>query len=105
MSDRPHKLLVSADPECSPCAPDCPACAILRDGPAIYALSEAERLGAARSVIPCALCGRPTLMLGTKRCDRCWELEGRIESDPDLARQILARVASGAAVAPTQEGA
>jgi hypothetical protein len=28
-------------------------------------------------------------MLGTKRCDRCWELETRIESDPALARKIL----------------
>jgi hypothetical protein len=31
-------------------------------------------------------------MLGTKRCDRCWELEGRIQGDPELARQILARL-------------
>ncbi len=28
-------------------------------------------------------------MLATKRCDRCWELESRIQSDPELARKIL----------------
>lgn len=28
-------------------------------------------------------------MRGTKRCDRCWELEKRIKADPDLARAIL----------------
>jgi len=39
--------------------------------------------------IPCELCGNPTRTLATKRCDRCWELERRIQSDPGLARQIL----------------
>lgn len=29
-------------------------------------------------------------MLGTKLCDRCWELEKRITSDPAIARKILA---------------
>lgn len=42
--------------------------------------------------VPCGLCGRPTRMLGTKRCDRCWELESRIQADPKLAREILARM-------------
>lgn len=41
---------------------------------------------------PCRLCDRPTRMLGTKLCDRCWELEGRIHRDPELARKILARL-------------
>lgn len=41
-------------------------------------------------VIPCGICGRPTRYLGTKRCDRCWELESRINADPHLARRILA---------------
>lgn len=45
--------------------------------------------------VPCGLCGLPTIMTGTKRCDRCWELERRIESDPDLARWILARTELG----------
>lgn len=41
------------------------------------------------ATIPCELCGRPTLFLGTKRCDRCWELEMRIRNDPLLALKIL----------------
>jgi len=39
--------------------------------------------------IPCKWCGTPTQMLGTKMCDGCWELETRIQSQPDLARRIL----------------
>ncbi len=41
--------------------------------------------------VPCLLCGQPGL-LGTRRCDRCYELEHRIEMDPSLARKILERV-------------
>jgi hypothetical protein len=41
---------------------------------------------------PCGICGQPTTMTATKRCDRCWELEHRIEGNPDLARKILAKV-------------
>jgi hypothetical protein len=41
--------------------------------------------------VPCGLCGAPTAMTGTKRCDRCWELERRIQDAPALAAQILAR--------------
>jgi len=40
--------------------------------------------------VPCGLCGRPTRMLITKRCDPCWELETRIHAAPELARRILA---------------
>jgi hypothetical protein len=39
--------------------------------------------------VPCELCSKPTQMLGTKRCDPCWELERRIRHDPELARRIL----------------
>lgn len=39
---------------------------------------------------PCGLCGKSTRMLGTKRCDACWELERRIEMDPELSARILA---------------
>jgi hypothetical protein len=39
--------------------------------------------------VPCGICDAPTRMLGTKRCDRCWELECRIRCSPDIARQIL----------------
>lgn len=39
--------------------------------------------------VPCRLCSAPTPMLGTKLCDRCWELEMRIERDKALAIKIL----------------
>lgn len=38
----------------------------------------------------CRFCGTPTPMIGTKECDRCWELRTRIEGDPVLAAEILA---------------
>lgn len=40
-------------------------------------------------VIDCGLCGRPTTMTGTKRCDRCWELETRIKDDLKLSEIII----------------
>lgn len=42
--------------------------------------------------VPCGLCGNPTRMLGTERCDGCWELEKRIQQEPELARTILDRL-------------
>lgn len=42
--------------------------------------------------VPCGLCGTPTTMLNTKRCDSCWELETRIQRAPDLAAHILAEM-------------
>ena len=42
--------------------------------------------------VPCGLCGQPTTYLGTKRCNRCWELEHRIQMEPELARKILAAI-------------
>ena len=42
-----------------------------------------------KRTIPCRLCGQPTEMLGTKLCNRCWELETRITMNPELARKIL----------------
>ncbi len=39
--------------------------------------------------VPCELCGKPTNMTATRRCDRCWELEHRIKADPELAQKIL----------------
>jgi hypothetical protein len=44
--------------------------------------------------VPCELCGDPTPMTGTKRCDRCWELERRIKSDPELAKRIFLQLNS-----------
>lgn len=45
-----------------------------------------------RETIPCELCGTPTHFTGTKRCDRCWELETRINRDVELAEKIIARI-------------
>ena len=42
--------------------------------------------------VPCGLCGTLTIMTGTKRCDRCWELEKRVQREPELAARILADV-------------
>jgi len=42
--------------------------------------------------VPCGLCDTLTDSTGTERCNRCWELERRIERDPALARKILERV-------------
>jgi len=42
--------------------------------------------------VPCKFCGDQTLMLGTKLCDRCWELRTRISRDIDLAKKIMAVV-------------
>lgn len=39
--------------------------------------------------VPCRICELPTRMKGTKLCDRCWELEGRIHRDPAIAKRIL----------------
>lgn len=53
--------------------------------------------------VPCGLCGRATRMTGTKRCDRCYELERRIQDDPALARQILRTVSEKKAEALKQD--
>lgn len=39
--------------------------------------------------VPCELCGKPTRMLGTKRCDGCWELETRIGGDVSMTLKIF----------------
>ena len=42
--------------------------------------------------VPCELCGDPTPMLGTVRCDLCWEAERQIErivSTPMLAKLVI----------------
>jgi hypothetical protein len=32
--------------------------------------------------VPCAICSTPTEMTHTKRCDRCYNLERALDSDP-----------------------
>ena len=51
-----------------------------------------ERDEFGRKLVPCELCGKPTAMTGTKRCDRCWELETRIRMDMELAKKIIVRL-------------
>jgi hypothetical protein len=29
--------------------------------------------------VPCSTCGDPTRMTGTKKCNDCWEVEGRLQ--------------------------
>lgn len=43
------------------------------------------------NTVLCGICGTPTRMTGTKRCNRCWELEKRVLNDPTLTLAILAR--------------
>lgn len=45
-----------------------------------------------RATVKCSLCSYPTFNLGTRMCDRCWELNRRIRHDPDLAKKILKRM-------------
>jgi predicted HAD superfamily Cof-like phosphohydrolase len=43
--------------------------------------------------ILCELCQKNmTPMLGTRRCDSCWELENRILANPALALQVLHKI-------------
>lgn len=39
--------------------------------------------------VPCGLCGTPTTMTATKRCDLCWNLEFLIEANPELSEKVL----------------
>lgn len=39
--------------------------------------------------IPCKWCGEQTTSLGTKECDRCWELRTRIEKNKVIAAKIF----------------
>lgn len=52
-----------------------------------------------QQIIKCRLCNNETTMLGTKLCDRCYELETRIQRDLELATQIV--MALQKAQAPT----
>jgi uncharacterized CHY-type Zn-finger protein len=46
-----------------------------------------------QEIIVCGICGGPTTMQGTKRCDSCYELESRIKRHPSLTRKILKMIA------------
>ncbi len=40
----------------------------------------------------CKWCGGKTVNIGTKECDRCWELRHRIEYDMELAKRMMAHL-------------
>lgn len=40
----------------------------------------------------CKWCSAETRMMGTKECDRCWELHRCIEADIELAKRMIAAV-------------
>lgn len=42
--------------------------------------------------VNCLLCGGKTTKIGTKLCDRCWELKTRIEANPIVARLVLRKL-------------
>ena len=50
-----------------------------------------------KETVFCRLCSARTVYVGTRLCDRCWELERRIVADPDLAAKILRAVRRGEA--------
>lgn len=42
--------------------------------------------------VDCLLCGGETTKIGTKLCDRCWELKTRIEANPTVARLVMRKL-------------
>lgn len=55
-----------------------------------------------QETVPCDLCGTPTPMTGTRRCDPCWELERRVEQRPEVAKKLVAAMDAIDANAATQ---
>lgn len=45
--------------------------------------------------VKCKWCGTDTTMLGTRECDRCWELRSRIEADMVLAEKMMIAIEYG----------
>lgn len=41
--------------------------------------------------VPCQFCDTPTRMTGTKMCNNCWEIQGRISNTTD-GRLVLAKI-------------
>jgi hypothetical protein len=39
--------------------------------------------------MPCKWCGQKTNMLGTKMCDNCFEMDGRVQRSPNVALRML----------------
>ena len=47
---------------------------------------------------PCRWCGISTSNLQTEECDSCWELNSRINENPELTKRILASLENKKAV-------
>ncbi len=47
----------------------------------------------------CRICGGNTAFEDAELCTRCWELEHRIEMDPEIARRILDKLDKDKAIA------
>lgn len=54
--------------------------------------------------VTCGLCGEPTASAGTRLCDGCWELDGRVGRDPELAAAVLRATPYGAAIMRNASG-
>jgi hypothetical protein len=81
-----------------------------RCGASHHTLPASTTLGAAKAFVdalpipalartpattPCRWCGVPTRSLGTQMCDAHWELQRRIEGEPDMARRMLESLTEG----------
>ena len=56
--------------------------------------------------VPCAVCGEPTRMASTVRCNNCWEVEGRLWKylQSSRARQAVRELLNLAIEAATLRG-
>lgn len=55
--------------------------------------------------VPCEVCGATTTFTGTKRCNNCWEVEGRLGEYLRSPRGLEAMIAAVSAAMPKREGA
>ncbi len=73
----------------------CPRCKYRH--PPEFTCAEADAHARKSKVtVPCRYCETPTPYSGTGMCDRCWELEHRISTDPEIAARILEAVRAAA---------
>jgi len=42
--------------------------------------------------VHCSICGNPTRLDRTEKCERCWALEMRLRQSPALAIKLLAEI-------------
>lgn len=50
-------------------------------------------------ICDCTICGKPTTMTGTQKCDGCWELNMQLQmliaKDPQKAKEFLEEALKG----------